>query len=326
MLKVELHTHTADDPVDLVPYTAIELIDRAAALDYRVLAITLHERQLDIRSLRSYAAERRIVLLPGIEQSIQGRHVLLINFSSDAEYVRTFDDLARLKRREAGLVIAPHPYFPSPSCLLGCLDRYAELFDAVEYNAMFTRSVNFNRRAERWADAHQKPIVGNCDVHRLHQLGTTYSLVEAEADPDAICAAIKAGRVQVRSRPLTWTRVWLHDDLAIHWGYFAVDTPCGTAYRPLAQRTHRTFNLRHLIIVNQGAVRQLIEQIAEGLMLWMLEVRLQSFQIVKLDHRCVRVILSHQFLVGATMRDAFADMKTLHRWDLTVRQHEERRT
>ncbi|MBW8869114.1 MAG: hypothetical protein JF610_17585, partial [Acidobacteria bacterium] len=39
---------------------------------------------------------------------------------------------------------------------------------------------------------------------RLEQLGTTYSLVDAERDPDAICRAIAAGRVQVVSRPLTW--------------------------------------------------------------------------------------------------------------------------
>jgi len=204
MLKVELHTHTADDPIDGVPHSAAELIDRAAALGYNALAITLHERQLDVRPLKPYAAERGIVLIPGIERSIQGRHVLLLNFSTDAEEVQTFEDLARLRRREAGLVVAPHPYFPLRSCLWGYLDRQADLFDAVEYNAMFTASVNFNGRAERWADAHDKPLVGNCDVHRLHQLGTTYSLVDAEPDPDAICAAIKAGRVQMRSRPLAW--------------------------------------------------------------------------------------------------------------------------
>src|SRR5437667_412488 len=88
-------------------------------------------------------------------------------------------NLARLKRRESGLVVAPHPYFPSATCLWRYLDERPDLFDAVEYNAMFTAHVNFNRRAERWAARHGKPIVGNCDVHQLRQLGTTYSLVDA---------------------------------------------------------------------------------------------------------------------------------------------------
>jgi predicted metal-dependent phosphoesterase TrpH len=204
MLKVDLHTHTAEDPVDRIPHSTVELIDRAAALSYDALAITLHERQLDVGRWIPYAAERGIVLIPGIERSIQGRHVLLLNFNAGAEDVRTFNDLAQLKRGQPGLVIAPHPFFPSSAALGADLERHADLFDAVEWNAMFTAQLNFNRRAERWAARHGKPLVGNGDVHRLYQLDTTYSLVDAEKDPQAICAAIAAGRVRVETRPLSW--------------------------------------------------------------------------------------------------------------------------
>lgn len=205
MLKVELHAHTSDDPVDRIPHSTIDLIDRAAALGYDALAITLHERQLDIRQLTPYAADHGIVLIPGIERTVEGRHVLLLNFESGTEDVQTFSDIARLKLDQAGLVIAPHPFFPTSQCLRGCMNRHAGLFDALEFNAMYTTSMNFNRAAERWAARHGTPIVGNGDVHRLHQLGTTCSLVDAEPDRDAICAAIREGRVRVESRPLTWT-------------------------------------------------------------------------------------------------------------------------
>ena len=204
MLKVELHTHTSDDPLDRIPHSAHELIDRAAALGYDALAITLHDRQIEVGPLAGYAAERGIVLIPGIERTIERRHVLLLNFPRGTEDVRSFADLARLKQQSPGLVVAPHPFFPAPHCLRGCMDEQAELFDVVEYNAMYTTSLNFNRAAERWARAHGKPMVGNGDVHRLDQLGTTYSLVEAERDPTSICEAIAAGKVQVVSRPLTW--------------------------------------------------------------------------------------------------------------------------
>lgn len=207
MLKIDLHTHTSDDPVDWIPHTATDLIDRAASLGYDALAITLHERQFDPRGLQAYAKERGILLIPGIERTIEGRHVLLLNFRNGAENVRTFDDLARLKRRAPGLVVAPHPFFPATTCLWTLLDRHADLFDAVEYNAMFTKSVNFNRMAEQWARRHGKPMVGNGDVHRLRQLGTTYSIVDAPPDPDAICAAIAEGRVHLEHRPLAWTEV-----------------------------------------------------------------------------------------------------------------------
>jgi hypothetical protein len=61
--------------------------------------------------------------------------------------------------------------------------------------------VNFNILGERWARRHGKPIVGNGDVHRLEQLGTTFSLVDAAPDADAICVAIAAGRLEVVARP-----------------------------------------------------------------------------------------------------------------------------
>ena len=87
MLKVELHTHTADDPQDRIPYSTRELIDLAAAQRFDALAITLHDRQLDVEPLRPYAAERGVVLIPGIERTIHGKHVLLLNFSCASEAV-----------------------------------------------------------------------------------------------------------------------------------------------------------------------------------------------------------------------------------------------
>jgi predicted metal-dependent phosphoesterase TrpH len=201
VLKVELHSHTADDPVDTIPHSTFDLIDRAASLGYDALAVTLHDRQLSLSPFAGYARERGIVLIPGIERTIEGKHVLLLNFPDGANTVRSFDDLARLKRRARGLVVAPHPFFPSPTCLWGQLTRHRALFDAVEYNGMFTARLNFNRRAERWAMEHGTPIVGNGDVHRLEQLGTTYSLVDAEPDADAICEAILEGKVRVKAQP-----------------------------------------------------------------------------------------------------------------------------
>jgi predicted metal-dependent phosphoesterase TrpH len=216
MLKVELHTHTADDPSDRIPYSTCDLIDRAAELRFDALAVTLHDRQLDPASFKAYARARGITLIPGVERTIDGRHVLLLNFSRAAESVLSFEQLARLKQREGGLVVAPHPFFPAGSALRGYMNRYADLFDAVEYNAMFTSVVNFNVLGERWARRHGKPMIGNGDVHRLEMLGTTYSLIDAQPDADAICAAIAAGRLQVVAQPLsTFTAGRLMADLLL---------------------------------------------------------------------------------------------------------------
>ena len=235
MLKVDLHTHTADDLFDRIPYQTYELIDHAAALGFDALAITLHDSQLDVAHYRDYAATRGIALIPGIERTIQGRHVLLLNFSRAAESIGSFEALAALRRRERGLVIAPHPFFPAGSALRGALSRHGDLFDAVEWNAMFTKTVNFNLLAARWARRHRKPMVGNGDVHRLEQLGTTYSLVDAEPSPDAICEAIAAGRVRVVTTPLSvFTAARVFADLAAS---TLLPRRVGTASTPQTVRT-----------------------------------------------------------------------------------------
>lgn len=230
MLKIELHTHTNFDPLDRIPHTSRQLIDHAVSLGYQGLAITLHDRFYDATRDVSYARERGLVLIPGIERTVGGRHVLLINFTREAEHVRTFEDVAALKRRCGGLVVVPHAFYPTGTSLGRYLDANREVIDAIEYNAMYTTWLNFNTRAAAWARANGKPIVGNTDLHRLEQLGTTYSLVDAEPDPRAICEAIRAGRVLLRTEPLSSLRAAL---------IFAKMSVVGTLGRTIGAGGHR---------------------------------------------------------------------------------------
>jgi predicted metal-dependent phosphoesterase TrpH len=206
MLKVELHAHTDQDPADHITHSTKDLIEHAATLGYDALAITLHDRYFEPAAHASDAARCRVTLLSGIERTIQGKHLLLINFPKESARVSSFEDVRALSARTNGLVVAPHPFYPVPSALRGQLDRLAPLVHAVEVNAMFTETIDFNRSAIAWARANGKPLVGNTDLHLLEQMGTTYSLVDAERSPDAICDAIRAGRVEVRREPLSMAR------------------------------------------------------------------------------------------------------------------------
>lgn len=202
MLKIDLHLHTSDDPRDHITHTSLDLIDRAATLGFHALAITLHDRQLTDDHALACARERGITLIPGIERTIRGKHVLLLNFSAaDVDAVKTLDDVRRLKSRADGLVIAPHPYFPSPSCVGRLLDDYGDVFDAVEWSYFWSRRIDFNARAARWAESRGKALVGNSDLHDLRQLGRTCSLVDAPCEPAAICDAVRRGNVSLVTEP-----------------------------------------------------------------------------------------------------------------------------
>ncbi len=203
MLKVDLHIHTDDDPLDRLQHSGKDVIDRAVELGFDAIAITLHDRQLSDARLADYARDRGITLIPGVERSIEGKHVLLLNFPAEAERINSFDELSRLKSHTVGLVIAPHPFFPGATCVGGLLDRHASLFDAVEFSYFHTSWANFNRRAVSWAHARGKPLTGNSDLHDIRQLGRTFSDVRSpDRDADAICDAIRRGDVAVRTSPV----------------------------------------------------------------------------------------------------------------------------
>ena len=202
MLKVDLHLHSSEDPVDVIDHNARQLIDKAAELGFDALALTLHDCDLRDAALVAYARQRRIVLVPGVERTIDGCHVVLLNFAEPSDHVHTFDDLAELRRTGNGLVIAAHPYFPDRTCLRSRLDRHVDLFDAIEWSYFWTRGLNFNAKAARFATKHGKPLVANSDLHDLRQLGRTYSLVLADRNPDAICAAIREGHVSIQTSPV----------------------------------------------------------------------------------------------------------------------------
>jgi len=205
VLKVDLHLHTSEDPADSIGHSAIDLIDRAAELGYHVLAITLHDAQLDDPRIAGHARDRGITLIPGVERTVQGRHVLLLNFPANVSMaVSSFADLARAKRQSDGLVIAPHPFFPGHSCLQQALDLHAALFDAVEWSYFWTRAIDFNTRAARWAAARGVPLVGNSDMHDIRQIGRTFTLVDATPEASAICDAVRVGRIELRTEPVPY--------------------------------------------------------------------------------------------------------------------------
>ncbi len=76
-LKLDLHIHTLDDPKDAVDYSAHQLLERARALGFRVLAITLHDAVFDRQQVFADAAAMGILLIPAAEKSL-GSKILMI--------------------------------------------------------------------------------------------------------------------------------------------------------------------------------------------------------------------------------------------------------
>ena len=206
-LKADLHLHTAEDPLDHVRYTAKELISKAADEGFDVISITNHHQMTFNQDLFSYAQGMGILLIPGIEMTIQRRHVLVLN-PPPYKMCADFFSLSKLRRSDT-LIIAPHPYFPGTYSLNGYLLKHLNLFDALEYCHFYSPMINFNQRAVEVSQSFGFPLIGNSDAHFLSQLGATYSLIYAEKNLAAIFAAIRQNKVKVVSRPLKYLEMGL---------------------------------------------------------------------------------------------------------------------
>ena len=201
-LKVDLHTHTADDPRDRIAYSSEELIDRAAELNIEVLGIACHQRVAHTRTLAEYARRKGVLLVPAVELVVEdSRHVIILNPDEEQARAATFAQLRRLGRRDAAIV-APHPFYKQKSCLGKDLTANIDLFDAVEYCCLYWHGVNLNRKAVQVAREFGLPMIGTSDTHTLPYSDSTITwLTVEERSVSGVIGAIRAGRARVETRP-----------------------------------------------------------------------------------------------------------------------------
>jgi predicted metal-dependent phosphoesterase TrpH len=182
------------------------MIEEASKKGYHVISITNHNTVTYDTELAEFARERGILLVPGVEATVMGKHVLIYGVDGmDEKWDKlTFFDLKRLKAKGA-FIVAPHPFYPNYNCLGNLLERFSALFDAVEYSHLYTKKLNFNHKAQNFAKSRGMPLLGLSDAHSLKQLDYTYTLIDASKDMASIFDAIRENRTTIITRPARYS-------------------------------------------------------------------------------------------------------------------------
>ena len=225
-LKIQLHCHTKSDPIDLLLHTDKELIDRAAKEGFEVLAITCHNKRVFSESLRKYAEDKGILLIPGIEKDIEKKHILIINAAEDIKNVYNFEDLRKYRlTHPESLIIVAHPYTPQPYSIgHKKLIKHQNLFDMIEWNGFYTKSLNWNKKSMDAAMKLDKPVIGNADCHHLNYLSYTYSYLKANKDINSIIQTLKNNpEIDISTKPFK----------NMNFAYNLIHTQIGEWYRLL---------------------------------------------------------------------------------------------
>lgn len=202
MLKADLHLHTNLDKYDKVKYSPKELINYLAKLNFKVASITHHEQVYFNEEIKRYAESKDILLIPGAEAKIKGKHVLIYNINQQQlNKIKDFSDLEDLKK-ENSVIVAPHPFFIKNKCLGKSLLKNINCFDAIEYTHFYLEWLNLNKKAVRIAKEYNKTLIGNSDAHDFRQINKTYSLFNCKNSIDDVLEAIRKNKINVVSKPL----------------------------------------------------------------------------------------------------------------------------
>lgn len=201
--RIDLHNHCQGDPVDPLTHTIFEHIDQAKKMGLDAIAMTWHRRVCSDEKAFAYARERGLLLIPGMEAEVaDGKHLVVLGLrDGDLPGQTTWDKLRALRARKPGMVVmAPHPFYPHPSCLNRQINDAVDCIDVVEWCSLHVNwlpsRVSPNLRAARWAHAHGKPLLACSDAHSIAAISRTPSTVEAEAlTEEAVLAAVRAGRI-----------------------------------------------------------------------------------------------------------------------------------
>ena len=191
-LKTNLHFHTNEDSEDKsIKYSFKQGIDIASKLGFEVIALTCRQKIIFSPEHENYAREKNILLISGVERLIEKSHILILNAHKEAENINTFSQLKeyRLAHKES-FIIAPHPYFIYKS-LNKKLEKYIELFDAIESSWFYSKVINLNKKAELIAFKYNLPLIATSDTHFIENLNKSYDLIEAEKNIASIFEAIK---------------------------------------------------------------------------------------------------------------------------------------
>src|SRR5437762_4132433 len=211
-VKIDLHIHTLDDPKDAVDFSAHQLLERARALGFRVLAITLHDAVFNRKEVFADAAEMGILLIPAAEVRLLGADVIVLNVTAEeVEQLKNFDDLRRLRARRGDSIftIAPHPFYVFGGSIGSRLFAEIDCFDAIELCHFHFGLFNPNRRAKRVAVRFGKPMIATSDAHRLHAFGRHYTSMPMPPalTVENVFTALRGSPLRLTSPPCSFTNL-----------------------------------------------------------------------------------------------------------------------
>ena len=197
-LRIDLHLHT-NYSLD-AKTTLEEAIRYAKKNQLDGIAITDHDT---VEGARRIAKEQDFLVIPGIEVSSRHGHILGLNVTEPIPPKLGVIETAERIRLLGGLAVIAHPAVLVKG--LGTKIDASSHIDAIEViNASgipFYLNIYFSRRL---AARLRLPQTAGSDSHYPKEIGSAYTIVDADLNGDDVIEAIRKGRTEPRGKPISW--------------------------------------------------------------------------------------------------------------------------
>jgi hypothetical protein len=188
-LKIDLHVHTNHSYDSVIKPEEVVFYAKKRGLDG--IAVTDHDK---IECALKMTKKTGFLIIPGIEVSSLGGHVLALNIQELIPKGLSVDETVDRIHSLGGIAVACHP----TSFFKGSLGEHiSSKFDAVEVINASAFPFNYSaKRSQKIASSLKIAQVAGSDAHYGPEIGYAYTLVNAESKVEEIVKSISRGLCQ----------------------------------------------------------------------------------------------------------------------------------
>ena len=194
LIQADLHVHTeysADSSIN--PRTLVEQLHLHPTI--KAVAITDHNGiEGYFKVLELAAAYEDLLIIPGVEITTPEGDLVVLGITELPPKPWNVKDLIDFSKERQGVVVVAHPYREYG---LGNLAKNYPV-DAVEVLNGGTQP-DLNKLAENLATEIGLPGVAGSDAHKIEDLWSAYTEIEASLNLDEILRAVRKGFVKASS-------------------------------------------------------------------------------------------------------------------------------
>ena len=194
-LKIDFHVHTCYSRDSSITLKQVITFAKKAGLDG--VAITDHNTINGAHKIKT----QEILVIPGIEISTLEGHLLGINLTKNVPPKLGMRKTIQLIHDAGGVAIAPHPtaFYKSPPT------KSETSYDAIEVmNASSFPFSILTHYSKKFAERLDIPQIGGSDSHYAPEIGSAYTLVDADLEIGEIVRAIKLGTTIPMGCGISW--------------------------------------------------------------------------------------------------------------------------